>query len=214
MKKRTLLGMATVAMTCALAAPGDADAQIPWESTMLLSPSSPAGVSAHLIRFDYSVENSLGALITYRPVTGAGGVGYRLAIAEGNVVRSMAVAGGMDFSGLLLSNEADFPVDVMWFAGLGAGVSDYMTLAAPFGLAFGRPVVGRAGWFNPYVSARGVLETAFGDGAPPGSDATLGVAVDVGADLALGSSQSVVLRLGASLGDRQTLVIGLNLGSR
>ena len=189
-----------------------ASAQIPWESTLLLSPSAPAGFSAHLVRFDYSIANSLGGLITYRPVTGAGGVGYRVAFAEGNINREMAVAGGVDFSGLLARHSEHFPVDLMWFAGFGGGFSDYVTLGVPFGLAFGRPVDGRAAWFNPYLSTRGVLEYGFGDWSPPDEGATLGVAVDVGADLALGSARSLILRLGASLGDRQTLVVGFNMG--
>ena len=189
-----------------------AEAQIPWESTLLLSPSAPAGFSAHLVRFDYSIANSLGGLITYRPVTGAGGVGYRVAFAEGNINREMAVAGGVDVSGLLARRTDTFPVDLMWFAGIGGGYSDYATLGVPFGLAFGRPVDGRAAWFNPYLSTRGVLEYGFGAWAPPEQGVTLGVAVDVGADLALGSSRALILRLGASLGDRQTLVVGFNMG--
>ncbi|NNF26627.1 MAG: hypothetical protein HKN73_05380 [Gemmatimonadetes bacterium] len=191
-----------------------ASAQIPWESTLLLSPSAPAGFSAHLVRFDYSIANTLGGLITYRPVTGAGGVGYRVAFAEGNINREMAVAGGVDFSGLLSRRNEHFPVDLMWFAGFGGGFSDYATVGVPFGLAFGRPVDGRAAWFNPYLSTRGVLEYGFGDWSPPDEGATLAVAVDVGADLALGSSRALVLRLGASLGDRQTLVVGFNMGGR
>lgn len=191
-----------------------ASGQIPWESTLLLSPSAPAGVSAHLVRFDYSIANSLGGLITYRPVAGAGGVGYRIAFAEGNINREMAVAGGVDFSGLLAQHNEHFPVDLMWFAGFGGGFSDYVTVGVPFGLAFGRPVDGRAAWFNPYLSTRGVIEYGFGDWSPPDEGATLGVAVDVGADIAFGSARALILRLGASLGDRQTLVVGFNMNGR
>jgi hypothetical protein len=209
MKTRTLTAVAALAFLAGAASP--ACAQIPWESTLLLSPSAPAGFSAHLVRFDYAIDNSLGGLITYRPVAGAGGVGYRFAVAEGNVNREMAFAGGVDFSGLLAGHDEDFPVDLMWFAGIGGGYSDYTTLAVPVGLAFGRPVDGRAAWFNPYLSTRAVVEKGFGEAVPPDQGVTLGVAVDVGADLALGSSRAVVLRLGASLGDRQTLVVGLNM---
>ena len=212
MKKRLILPLAGVLGLQAVVTP--ASAQIPWESTLLLSPSAPAGFSAHLVRFDYSIENSLGGLITYRPVTGAGGVGYRFALAEGNLNTEMAFAGGVDFSGLLARHDSNFPVDLMWFAGIGGGYSDFVTLGVPFGLAFGRPVDGRAAWFNPYLSTRAVLEHGFGDAAPPDQGMTLGVAVDIGADLALGSARAFVLRLGASLGDRQTLVIGLNMGPR
>ncbi|MGI9628449.1 MAG: hypothetical protein ACR2QM_16570, partial [Longimicrobiales bacterium] len=107
MKKR-LTFMVAGAVTLWSAAP--VSAQIPWESTMLLSPSSPAGVSAHLVRFDYSIANTLGGLITYRPVTGAGGVGYRFAVAEGNLTGELAFAGGMDFSGVLAGHDEHFPV--------------------------------------------------------------------------------------------------------
>ena len=56
------------------------------------------------------------------------------------------------------------------------------------------------------------MEKGFGDSAPPEEGVAVGIAVDVGADLAFGSSRAFVLRLGASLGDRQTLVVGLNVG--
>ena len=211
MKKRLTL-LAGLAVTLSYAAP--ATAQIPWESTLLLSPSAPAGISAHLVRFDYSISNTLGGLITYRPVTGAGGVGYRFAVAEGNLNGELAFAGGLDFSGVLTEHDANFPVDLMWFAGVGGGYADYTTVGVPVGLAFGRPVDGRGAWFNPYLSTRAVLEAGFGSAAPPDQGVTMGLAVDVGADLAFGNARALVLRLGASLGDRQTLVVGLNMGPR
>lgn len=205
-----LFALGLAALT--LGAPS-AHGQIPWESPMLLSPGAPGGVSLHFVRFDYSIENSLGAVATFRPQSGVGGTGYRVAVAEGNLDHELAFAGGLDWSGMLQERNRDFPVDLMWFAGLGAGYADYLTVSVPFGIAFGRTLEGRAAWFSPYMSTRAVVEQGFGDSAPPDEGVSVGIAVDVGADVALGSQRGFILRLGASLGDRQTLVAGVHIGS-
>jgi hypothetical protein len=112
---------------------------------------------------------------------------------------------------MLLRKSAEFPLDLMMTYGAGASWGEYLQIALPVGISGGRMYESPTFRFNPYTSARAVAEGYAGHARPRG-DLTVALAIDVGADLTFGSARSFTLRTGASLGDRQAVVLGIHVG--
>ena len=186
-----------------------ASAQLPWESPILLRPGAPRGVTVMAVDYGLDPHNGLGAMMSWRSDDAPHGLGFRFAAALG-LGDKLNYAGGFDRSGPLLSGTTQFPMELIWFTGAGATYGEYVQVAVPLGVAVGRSSTSRAA-FNPYVSARGVFEARFGRAAPD-SERSLGLAIDVGADLALGRTRKFLLRSAASLGDRPTIALGMHVG--
>ena len=193
-----------------LSAPGLTQAQLPWESPQLLRPGSPAGWSILFIDYGLDPFPGLGGALVYRTDPAPQGLGFRASAAQG-LGDKVNVAGGLDWTASLLRAAGGFPLDLMWVSGAGATYGEYVQVAVPIGVAGGRTLSGKSVWFNPYSSARAVLEGRMGDSAPEG-DFSLALAIDVGADLALGRSRNFLVRMAVSLGDRNAAAIGMHLG--
>ena len=208
----TPLGLSLVAVLglCALQ-PEGAGAQTAWDSPLLLAPSTPAGVGFFLL--DPHPRNALAAMVTYRARRTPGGMGLRFGVAE-EVFDDIAIFGGADFTGPLLDATEEFPLDIIWVAGVGASFSgDLFEVGFPLGISLGRVFDTESARFVPYLSPRIVLDGKFGgnDDEGIGTD-NLGVemAIDLGIDFAF--SNRATLRFAAGIGDRDGLAIGLNLG--
>ena len=190
-----------------LAVPGAASAQIAWEAPLLVSPNAPAGLSFMVAEMEPS--EGLAGIVAWRARSAPGGFGLRGGVGEG-VGGDLAGFAGLDFSGWILQADAEFPLNIAWVTGAGIGAGNYVVLSAPLGASFSYTVVSDDIWFNPYVTPYLILSGALGDERPSGDDnLDLGIAVDIGADLAFSSSWAI--RFAASLGDRQALAIGLHV---
>jgi hypothetical protein len=137
--------------------------------------------------------------------------GLRFGISEGWNDEDLAVFGGIDYTGLINTASSDFPLDIDWVFGAGAGISDGVRFSAPLGLTLGFSFQGEDARFVPYMTPRVVLDAFFGNDER-GSDLDLDVAVDLGLDLRLmrgGPLAGKSIRFGASLGDRDALALGI-----
>lgn len=205
------VGLAGLALAAAAVIPTGAAGQVAWESPMMLAPGTPSGVGFFLT--DPHPGNLLAGMVTYRALTAPRGMGLRFGVTE-EEFDEISIFGGADFSGPLLQADDQFPLDIIWIAGIGGGFSgDEFAVGFPLGVSAGRVFDTRSARFVPYMSPRIVLDGRFGGG---GEEDTLGdkisveVAIDLGVDFAF--SNSATLRVGAAIGDRDALAIGVNLG--
>ncbi len=203
---RAVVTLAALFTFAQLAVPRPVLAQVPWESPMLLAPAAPSGLGIFFVDFGLSPNDGIGGLVTWRSEDAPGGVGLRLAVTRGRDQDDPRASGGLDFSVPMFSHSERFPLDVIWISGVGAAVGDFVQVAVPVGFAAGRAVEGPTIWFNPYLSTRVVFEAFIGDERP--DDFDLALAADVGFDIAFDRGRDLVLRFGASLGDRHSFVAG------
>ena len=192
------------ALTSTISTP--ARAQVPWESPQLLAPATQAGVSLLYVDFGLRPNDGTGMLLTYRHADAPRGFGVRLAgtLPQENDVR---LSGGVDVAVPMFDHTPQFPLDVVWTSGLGAAFGDYHAIGLPIGASASRVFEGENIWFQPYTSARVVLEGYFGEDRPEESFG-LALAADVGVDVAL-RSRVVIVRTAVALGDRRAIAIGL-----
>jgi hypothetical protein len=205
-------GVAVAGLILALAGAGRAQAQIAWESPMLIGPGAPGGLGLFLMEpwpgDDFAVMG------TYRTSPVPVGLGFRLGLGEG-WRDELAVFGGVDVAGSLLSATDDLPLDVVWFAGAGIGIGEDALLSFPVGLSVGVVFESEGVRFAPYVAPRVVLDACLGDEdervpfCGRGDNLELDLAADVGLDLSF--SPDWMIRFAASLGDRESLAIGIVL---
>jgi len=195
-------GIAGLVLFVVLFSTSQADAQVPWDSPLMVGPGSPGGVSVLLT----DPGAGIGAFVHWQ---GQGShLGYRLGLAEeGGADNKLAIFGGLDISGRVLDHSNDFPLDLIWVAGIGGGFGSDVLLSFPFGISMGRVLNTEEVWFHPYLTPRLIVDAFFGDSRR--DDLELGLALDLGADFAFSSNWT--FRFGASVGDREGLAFGLAL---
>lgn len=196
----------TVLMAAVLAVPGVAHAQAAWDAPLLLPPRPQPGIGIFLADM---AGGGLGILGTWRSTTWD--YGLRLGLAEGSGDEDLTVFGGADFMGPINTATSDFPLDIDWVVGAGAGIGNGVLISVPAGLTLGFSFQGEDARFIPYFTPRVILDAAFGNDQR-GSDLDLGVAVDLGLDLRLmrgGPLAGKSIRFGASIGDHNALAVGI-----
>jgi len=162
-----------------------------------------------VMMLDGAGTRNLGVMGIWRLGPAPGGMGIRGGVAE-DFSGELSIFGGVDFSGGLAERDAEFPLDVIWLAGVGGGVSNGEVLVSlPAGVSLGRVVRNDRVQFTPYVGPRVMLDVLLGD-ERAGEDVDLGVAVDVGFDLAFAPSWT--LRFASSMGDRDAILLGIAFG--
>lgn len=177
--------------------------QVAWDSPALVSPSVPSGFSIFLIE---PHGGDLGALGTLRHSAGPVGLGYRAGVAEeSGPDGDIAVSGGIDVSGLLARGVEGSEVDVSWWAGGGLSVGSDWVISAPAGIMLGWSGSGGDVVFSPYGGAHVVLDLSGNDGDAVNFDGV----VDLGLDLVLSSGW--MIRAGASIGDRESIAVGIKI---
>jgi hypothetical protein len=207
-------GVAVAGLILALVGAGPVGAQIAWESPMLIGPGAPAGLGFYLM--EPWPGDDIAVLGTYRTSPVPVGLGFRLGLGEGRR-DELAVFGGVDVAGSLISATDDVPLDVVWFAGAGAGIGEDALLSFPLGLSVGAILQSEGVRFAPYVAPRLVLDAFFCDDdrderdepdfCRGDDDLELDLAADVGLDLSF--TQAWMIRFAATLGDREALAIGV-----
>jgi len=196
--RRTL---AAVALLAALALP--TKAQVAWEAPAFLSPAAPAGVSVFLVD---AAGGGLGGLVTFRHSAGPVGLGYRFGLFDDEGVNDgIAIGGGFDVSGFLSRGVEGSEVDLMWWSGGGLGIGDETLVTIPLGLILGWTGSGEDVTLSPYGGGHMALAISSVDN---NSVDLIGV-VDLGLDLTFPSGWLV--RFGASVGDEESLALGVRL---
>lgn len=207
MRKASLGLLAAVTLLFVAASP--ARAQVHWDGPLLLAPDTPAGWGIYLVDPGPGPGDGIGVLSTWR-AGGAGSLGYRVGLAEGRG-GDLTVYGGVDLSGNLVQASGDFPLDVIWVGGVGAGVGRDVILSFPLGASLGRSFQADGVWFNPYFTPRVVLDAEFGS-TRRRDGLELGFALDLGIDVAFDPGWAI--RFGGALGDRRGLAVGVNFRLR
>lgn len=206
--RRALPGVMVLALL--LLVPADARAQIAWDSPFHMGPGLVDGLGVHLV--DPELGEGVGLLVTWRRGSIPGGVGVRMGLAEG-VGDELSGFGGVDFSGLLVGADDDFPLDLVWAGGAGAAIGEYALISFPLGLFLGRSFSESGVRFTPYGGLRLDLDAHVGreDGGPGAGDDQLDLelALDLGGDIVFGGD--LAIRFGATVGDHEALSIGVVL---
>ena len=202
MLRTSLRILILVGTGAALAAP--ATAQIAWDSPALISPEVPSGFSVFLMN---PAGGDLGALGTLRHAAGPVGLGYRAAIADETGTNDIAFSGGVDVSGFLARAVEGSEIDVVWWSGAGLGVGSETLFTLPLGVMLGWSGASGEVVLSPYGGAHVVLDISTVDGDSVHFDGVL----DLGLDVVLTSGW--MIRVGASLGDRESLALGMRVPS-
>lgn len=216
MKSRFIL--AAAAALCVL--PAAARAQIAWETPRLIGPDSPGGLGLFWLRSSTGASETDGLMGTLAlPGMGGnvilrGGVGIdENGSDEGGDL--ISAFGGIDLRAPIARHTAAQPLDIEWYAGLGASTGpegeQYILFTLPMGVSVGRSWTSGSIWLAPYVAMGVALDLNIGDNAPEDEfEAT--PAADIGVDFALDPGRRFIVRVATSLGDRQALAVGLTLG--
>lgn len=197
-----------------LLAPAGAAGQVYWDAPFHMGPDLTDGLGIHLA--DLEPGAGIGAMVTWRRGSMPGGVGLRIGLAEG-YRDELSGFGGVDVSGLLMPRTDEFPLDLMWATGAGAGIGDYALLSFPLGLYVGRGFTGDGVRLIPYAGPRLSLDGHLGRErtrtGPAGGEVVveddeleLVFSVDLGGDIVF--SDDLAIRFGASIGDHEALSIG------
>ncbi len=199
-----------VGLVCVFAVSESLHAQVPWETPLLVAPHAPRGVSLLAASYAAAPGDGFGVIVNWRH-TNAPGVGFRIAGGQGRGETNAAGA-GIDVSGWISQANKDFPIDMIWFTGVGGSYGRFAQIALPMGISAGHsfgennPV-----WFSPYAAARVIMEGRVG-GAAPDDEFDLQIATELGANLSFDRNRKFVVRMAASMGDRSAVAIGAHLG--
>ena len=197
-------GAVVLAMMLAAVLVRPAAAQVEWDGTMLLSPGTPGGIGLFLVDPD---AGGLGAMGTWRRSAAPIGFGLRAGLAN-DAADDLAVFGGLDLSGTLLSPTSDTPIGAIWLLGAGIGIGHDLLASFPAGISLSSEHRSEGVLFRPYVTPRVDLDLASG----PGDNADLSFSADLGLDLSF--APNWMIRFGASVGRRDALAIGLAFPGR
>ena len=176
--------------------------QILWDSPPLISPVVPGGLSLFMLN---PSGGDLGGLATVRHSAGPVGLGYRAAVAQEDTSGDLAYSVGLDVSGYLARAVEGSEIDVIWWGGGGVGVGSETIVTAPLGIILGWSGSGGDVTLSPYVGGHVVFDISTLAGESVGFAGVL----DLGLDIVLSSDWMV--RAGASLGDRESLALGLRI---
>jgi hypothetical protein len=153
-------------------------------------------------------------MITFgMPGTG-GAVSLRGGAAQ-DLDDDLAVFGGIDLRAIIATHTEDQPLDLAWVGGIGAGAPTnserIATISLPMAVAAGRSWSSGSVWIAPYVSLGVAFDLHVGADSPE-EEFDWSPTADVGLDLALDAGRRFVVRVGASLGARHAVAVGLDVG--
>lgn len=185
--------------------PAAVRAQLAWDTPLLIAPGEEPGWGMYLAEVH---GGGLGVIGTWR--SPSWGFGVRGGLAETRD-DDLGIFAGLDFSGPLVRETPEFPLDVDYVFGAGLGTGNGVRISLPAGLIVGYTFPAEGVTFTPYASPRVMLDAFIdretGVVEDDDSDAQLAAAVDLGLDIHL--QQSFIIRFGATLGDHNGVAIGL-----
>jgi hypothetical protein len=198
-----------------LSMPPAVHAQIAWDTPRLIGPESPGGLGVLRLRSDVPEGRTDGATATWALPGTDGRVILRGGAGLDDDDR-VSVLGGIDLRTPLARHTEEQPLDLEWYAGIGggggAGSEQYMLVTLPLGVSAGRAWTSGSVWLAPYVALGVALDLGIGEEDAPDDELTASPAADLGVDFALAAGRRFIIRVATSLGDRQALALGLNLG--
>ena len=199
---RTLTRVVRSALALGLLCPVPSVAQGVWDAPSFVRPGAPLGLTLALT--DSEPGDGRGVLALWRASPVPAGLGFRAGISEAPGDGVVAVL-GVDVSGSLTRLVGLRGPAAIWWSGAGVGLGDGLSASFPLGAAF--CWAGRSGGvsFMPSVGGHVVLDVLMGEQ----DDLALEGALDLGLDLAF--SGGWVIRLGAAVGGRDALAIGVRV---
>jgi hypothetical protein len=194
-------------------APTALRAQTAWDTPRMVGPESPTGFGVYWLRSSALGEAMDGAIVTF----GLPGTGGAVSVRGGAVVDAeddLTAFGGIDVRAAIAMHTDDQPLDIAWTAGIGAGAPTrgerYAVVSLPTAISAGRSWASGSVWMAPYVSLGVAFDLNVGADAPD-EEFQWSPTADVGLDLALDAGRRFIVRVGASLGDRHAVAVGLNV---
>lgn len=205
--------LATRAAALAVAAagllPASARAQVAWDTPRMIGPETPSGLGVHWLRAEVLPGDGDAVFGTWSLPGMGGAVTLRGGFGKG-VDENNAAFGGLELRAPIARHSDTQPLDLEWSGGAGVGVGEYILVTAPVSVAAGRSWASGSVWFAPYVSVGAVLEYRYGDSdAVPDEEFEVQATAGLGADLSFDTARRFVLRVATSLGDRQSIAVGL-----
>jgi hypothetical protein len=199
----------TLTLAILLAAvPGGLSAQLAPDTPRLMSPNGPGGLAVLWVQPDALPGDKKAIVATWTP-PGSPGLRLRGGIGIG-AEDDEAFLAAIDLQ-TSIARRGTFPFDLDWQAGAGVGFGNHLLLTVPVGVTAGTSWSSGSVWMGPYVSVGLAADLHLGDDFE-GDEFDVGPALDIGLDLALDDARHAVIRAAASLGDRQTLAVGLAIG--
>lgn len=194
-----------LALASVLVTPHDSVAQIVWDTPSMMRPGAPSGLSILLL--DAHPSDELGGMVGWRRAPAPVGLGLRAGLAD-EADGDLAAMFGLDVSGGLGSLDPDIGrPEVLWWSGIGMGIGDEVVASLPLGIVLGWRGSDEGVTFMPSLGAHLALDIMSG----PGDDLDLDGTVDLGLDV--GFQSGLMFRLGAGIGGRDALAVGLRLPS-
>jgi len=207
-------GILLIATALMLSSPGMARAQVAWDTPRMIGPESPTGFGVYFLRSSALGPEMDAAMVTF----GLPGTGGAVSLRGGAAVDDQddfSVFGGIDVRTPIARHTEDQPLDLEWIAGIGAGAPTqgerYALLSLPMAVSAGRSWSSGSVWLAPYVSLGVTFDLNVGGDAPD-EEFEWSPTADVGLDLALDAGRRFIVRVGASLGDRHAVAVGLSVG--
>ena len=208
--RRALARILTSLLVPALLAPAIASAQLAPDSPRLVSPHGSSGLGVHWVRTE-TLPGDDGALLMTWALPGLpDGIRLRGGVGRG-VAGTNAFFGGIDVQAPLMRGTTSRPFDLDWQSGAGVSAGEYLLVTVPLGLSGSVSWTSGAVWIAPYATVGLAADLRLG-GAAPDREFQVSPAMDVGLDLAFDVNRRVVIRTAASLGDRQSISLGVGLG--
>lgn len=186
-------------------------AQLPWETPQLLAPHAPRGLGVLAASYAAAPGDGWGVVLTWRGADAPNGLGLRLTAGRGRAGDN-AIGAGIEASGWISRATQAFPLDMIWTTGVGGSYGRSGQIALPMGIAAGRGFGGQGNvWFNPYGSARAIIEGRVGGGAPA-DELDVQLATELGANVSFDRNRRFILRTALALGDRSAFALGGHIG--
>jgi hypothetical protein len=187
-----------------------ATAQVAPETPRLVSPHSSGGLGVHWLRAHTLPFDDEAVLLTWAMPGLPEGMRLRGGVGRG-AHEGNAFFGGVDLQRRAWRGDAAMPFAVDWQGGAGVSVGDFVVVTIPAGITGGMIFGEGAMTLAPYLTAGAVAELRMGALAPP-RRFEVGPSLDAGTDIGFDRDRRFVLRLAASLGDRQAVTLGFALG--
>lgn len=205
-----MLRRSTVLAALALAlAAAQLEAQIAWDTPRITGPETPAGIGVHWMRADALPGDDDAVFGTFSLPGTDGAITLRGGIGTG-VAEENAFFGGVDLRAPIATHTETQPFDIAWSGGAGLGFGEYFLASVPFAVSVGRSWSSSSVWFAPYLSAGAALDYRFGDSdLVPDEEFEIQATGGLGADISFDAARRFVVRVATSLGDRQSVSVGL-----